>query len=110
MNNTQPPPVVPPVAGQTRQMEIGNWKPRTAKTLRGFFSVTLPSGMILHRLSLHERDDGSRWIGLPSQEYQTAQGERRFEKIVEFSSRGLGDRFVAEILAALDRHFTETHA
>lgn len=87
-----------------RETEIRNWRPHIQGTLRGFFSVRLSSGIVIHRMSLFQKADGQRSIGMPNREYQVG-GERRYEKVVELDPPELMPRFVDEVLAALDRHF-----
>jgi DNA-binding cell septation regulator SpoVG len=82
--------------------EISDWKAFTKNTLRGFFTVTMSSGMILHNCSLHVKNS-SRWIGMPSQKYTAKSGESSYKPIVEFSSHGAADRFRDAVLQALDR-------
>ena len=96
----------PPAAPAVREIQISNWRPRTKNTLRGFFSVTLPSGMILHDLMLCEKGD-SRWINLPTREYKDTQGQRSFANIIEFADEELYNRFRNAVMAALDRYFAE---
>src|SRR4051812_33092873 len=73
----------PTAAG--RAVSITNWASRAKNTLRGSFSVALPSGLILHECTLHTRD-GKRWIGLPARSYEQA-GERRWVRLIEFTDR-----------------------
>jgi hypothetical protein len=56
------------------------------KSLRGFFTATLPSGLVLHDLTLHERN-GERWIGFPAREWINAKGEKQYTRFAEFASR-----------------------
>jgi hypothetical protein len=85
------------------KITITNWQPRIRNTMRGFFSATLPSGMILHRLMLHERGE-SRWVGLPGREWVNERGGKEFANLIEFRDRATGDRFRAALLQALDRY------
>jgi hypothetical protein len=89
-------------AGQ-RSITVAAWKPRTQNTLRGFFSATLPSGMVLHNLTLHEKGE-ARWVGLPSREWTNDQGLKQYAKLVEFSDRKTANRFRDAVLEALDEH------
>ena len=81
--------------------QISDWKPFTKNTLRGFFTVKTPSGMVLHNCSLHVKN-GSRWVGLPAQKYTAKSGETSFTPIVEFVSREAANRFRDAVLAALE--------
>lgn len=80
---------------------VSNWRTFERNTLRGFFDVTLPSGMILRGCSLHEKNRG-RWVGLPSTKFKKADGSFAFTPTVEFSSREAADGFRDLVLAALD--------
>ena len=88
---------------------IANWEPRIKNTLRGFFSATLPSGMILHHLSLHEKGE-NRWIGLPAREWSNSQGIKQYAKLIEFRDRATADRFRDALLGALDQYLAEVEA
>ena len=89
--------------GGHRDILISGFRPHQKNSLKAFFTATLPSGMVLHNLTLHERE-GVRWIGLPAQSYVDEQGQRQFTRIIEFATRASADKFRDEILAALDRH------
>lgn len=88
------------------QIEISNWKPLVKNTLKGFFSLTLPSGMILHDCMLHEKNQ-SRWISLPARPWTDNQGKTQFARFIEFSTPEIETHFKNQVLAALDRHFAE---
>ena len=96
-----------PPLGPRREARILEWRPYEKNTLRGFFSVRLASGLILHSLMLHERNE-RRWIGYPSREWTNPEGEKQYTPIVEFEDPGTANRFRDEMLAALDRHFAQT--
>jgi DNA-binding cell septation regulator SpoVG len=78
-------------------LTISNWKRFEKNTLRGLFTVTLPSGMIIHKVSLHEKN-GQRWIGLP---YEKREGDTAFKPLVEFTSRSVADSFRRQVVDAL---------
>ena len=48
--------------GGHREITIRDWKPLFKNTLRGFFSVDLPSGLRIHSLSLHQKGGAIRMI------------------------------------------------
>lgn len=89
--------------GVHREITISDWKPLSKNTLRGFFSATLPSGMVLHNLMLHQKG-AIRWVGFPAREWTNNQGEKQYAKLIEFTDRGTADRFRDSVLDALDRH------
>jgi len=89
--------------GGHREIIIADWKPRIQNTLRGFFSATLPSGIVLHNLMLHEKGE-TRWIGVPAREWTNDQGTKQYAKLIEFRDRATANRFRDALLEALDRH------
>ena len=42
-----------------------DWRGLERNTLRGFFRLTLPSGIQINDCTFHEKGE-SRWIGLPN--------------------------------------------
>jgi hypothetical protein len=86
-----------------REITIADWKPHEKNTLKGFFTATLPSGLIFHDLMLHQKG-ASRWIAFPSREWKDAEGNRQYARFVEFASRRVADRFRDAVLAALDKY------
>jgi hypothetical protein len=92
--------------GGHREIIIADWNPRSKNTLKGFFSATLPSGMVLHNLMLHQKGE-SRWIGLPAREWSNEQGAKQYAKLIEFRDRETADLFRDKVLAALDKHLAE---
>jgi hypothetical protein len=105
-SSTQNPKPAEGNGGHQNNITIADWKPHSKNTLVGFFSATLPSGLVLHDLMLHERN-GARWISFPAREWKDARGQRQFARFIEFSSRAASDRFRDAVLAALDKHLAE---
>jgi DNA-binding cell septation regulator SpoVG len=95
-----------PDNGGHRSIIIADWKPHTKNTLRGFFSATLPSGMVIHNVTVHEKGE-ARWISLPSREWTNDQGIRQFAKLIEFTDRATANKFRDQVLDALDKHLAE---
>lgn len=87
--------------------QIRNWRPRESGSLRGFFSVVMPSGLIVNDCQLLEKAD-RRWINLPSRQYEV-RGERKFAPVVEFTDRDAEDRFCGQALNALERLLAEAN-
>jgi hypothetical protein len=48
-------------------LKISDFKPAQKNTLRGYFDLTLDTGMQIRGCTYHVRD-GRRWIGLPSRQ------------------------------------------
>jgi hypothetical protein len=87
---------------------ISDWKPRVSNSLRGFFTVTPPSGLVLHELSLHTKD-GTWWLGFPAKPMVIDGNVQRDEggkvrygaPLISFASRQARDRFNAQVIEAL---------
>ena len=90
-------------ADGNREIRISNWRPYQKNTLQGFFTASLPSGLVFHELMLHERN-GSKWIAFPAREWKNAAGEKQYARFVEFRDRESADRFRDAVLMALDEH------
>lgn len=90
--------------GGNHGIQIANWRPYQKNSLQGFFSASLPSGLIFHELMLHARE-GSRWIAFPAREWKNAAGERQYARFIEFRDRESNDRFRDSVLQALDQYF-----
>ena len=93
-----------PAAGADghRSIIVADWKPLIKNTLRGFFTAILPSGIVIHNLTVHEKGE-ARWIGLPSREWTNDQGEKQYAKLIEFADRRTADKFRDQVLEALER-------
>ncbi len=79
---------------------ISEWKDINKNTLKGVFTLHLPSGMLIHGCMLHVKND-SRWIGLPAREYQM-NGVKQFARIIEFDSKERHEQFQAAALEAVE--------
>jgi hypothetical protein len=71
---------------------ILNFKAFEKNSLRGFFDVEPPSGMILSGCTLHE-SHGKFWVALPARPYAKADGSQSWVKIVDFRDKAPGYRF-----------------
>jgi hypothetical protein len=86
-----------------------------ARTVLGFLSIELPSGMILNGCKVMVGPNGARWIALPAVKQTDVQGNPRTDAngkpvsnhYVEFRDRATRDRFQAPILEALRREHPE---
>ena len=90
------------MTAMARGFAVREWKPFEKNTLRGFLSLELPSGMIIHGCTLHQKN-GSRWIGLPAREYQK-EGERAWSPLAEFVDRETREGFQQLALEAIDEY------
>ena len=93
--------------GGCREIKILNWRAHSKNTLIGFFSARLPSGMVLHNLMLHQKNE-ARWIGFPAREWTDQAGVKQFARFVEFADRDAAIRFRDQVLDALDKHLAGT--
>jgi hypothetical protein len=80
---------------------IGNWRQYTSGSLRGWFSLTLPSGLTIHNCQLFEKN-GARWVGLPSTKFTSKDGAVTFKPIVEILDKTAAAEFRNLALEALD--------
>lgn len=82
---------------------ILSWRPfcNDARTLRGFFSVELPSGLVLHGCKLMVGPKGQPWIAPPATKREVPDGKPIWDPIVDFRDRETRDRFTAAVLDAL---------
>jgi hypothetical protein len=86
-----------------------DFKAVTKNSLRGFVTLILPSGLVIHDCSLHEKD-GRRWIGLPGKpqldrdgrQRKDANGKPLFIVILEIEDRNAKTAFQRQALAAVD--------
>jgi hypothetical protein len=92
-----------------RLIVASDWRSVERNTLRGFFSLKLPSGLVLRECSLHEQGE-KRWVGLPGKPQLDEDGRQRigadgkklYTPIVELS-RERREAFQVAALAAVDR-------
>src|SRR5690242_2445521 len=96
---------------------VSEWKPRQSGSLRGFCTVQLPSGMILHEVSIHARN-GSWWaspaskpmIGKDGTALRDADGKTRNAPVVSFDNKQTRDRLSQSVVEALHRAHPEVFA
>ena len=86
--------------GGPRTITVCNWKPLNNGSLRGFLTLTLPSGVVIHNCQLIETG-GRRWVGLPSRRFLTAGGKAHYEPIIEFATRKARRNFERTALEAV---------
>jgi hypothetical protein len=101
---------LPQIDGNHRgpQARVLAFKPFEKNTLRGFFDLELPSGMILAGCTLHEKDN-KYWVGLPAKPYMAADGSQSWVKIIDFRDAKTRARFQEEV-TPLARNAYEHHA
>jgi hypothetical protein len=88
--------------GRRLEFWASDWKPYSKKSLLGFLSLNLPSGLIFFHCRLHQKG-GARWIGLPTQQYKKSDGSICYIRLIEFSSEEKARLFQEAALRAVDR-------
>src|ERR1035441_5923495 len=73
-------------SGGFRTITVCNWKPLDHGSLRGFLTLTLASGVVIHNCPLLEAG-GRRWGGVPAWRFLTADSKVHYEPIIEFATR-----------------------
>ena len=68
---------------------IKEWRPYTSGSLQGFFSVELPSGLEIRKMSFHRKEDGSSWASFPQERYEK-DGEIKYAAIVRIEDKPVG--------------------
>jgi hypothetical protein len=88
-----------------------DWRARNRNTLKGFLTLTLPSGLALRECSYHEQGT-KRWVGLPGRpqldpdgrhRIDPATGKKSYVAIVEVVGKEARERFQKAAVAAIDR-------
>ena len=90
------------------QIHVRDWKPmQKGASLQGFLTLTFRSGLVIHNCTYHRREDGARWVGLPSRQYTKQDGSTSWVPIVEFVDKEAYTKFQNLAKNAIDRYFTE---
>lgn len=90
------------------QIFVSDWRPLRRDALRGFCTATLPSGMVLHEISVLV-SNGKSWASPPSKPMVDRDGramlddngKRRYQQLIEFATEEIRDRFSSAVVAAL---------
>jgi hypothetical protein len=90
-----------PSPAVSHQFIASDFKRFEKNTLRGFFCLTLPSGLRIKECSYHQRDDKS-WIGLPAKPWTKQDGTISYVNILEFVDKETQYSFQRHALAAID--------
>jgi len=92
-------------------MNAMNWRRVEKNTLRGFFDLVLPSGIVVKGCTFHRKDDAS-WVGLPASPQLDRDGKAlitpktgkiAYTAVIEIPDRPTRDKFQAQALAAVER-------
>ena len=86
---------------------ISDWKPLRRGSLRGFATVSMPSGMTVHEVSIMQ-SNGRAWASPPSKpmikDGKTIvddDGKTKYVPLIEFVSKSVRDRWSSSIVDAL---------
>jgi hypothetical protein len=100
-----PAPIAPGASTHAR-MRLRVWRPMRRNTLRGFASVTLPTGLDIDDVAVHV--SGSRsWASMPARPMLDAggralrddSGKIRYAQPVRWSTHGLASTFGQKVVA-----------
>lgn len=100
-SNQRPNGAVAPPAGP-QQFIASDWKPFEKNTLRGFCTITLPSGLVIKDCSYHRYEDGRRWVSMPGKPYTGKNGAVTYTNILDFTSKEAKAKFQQMALEAVD--------
>ena len=90
------------------QIDVNEWKPLARNSMRGFMTVTLPSGMVVHDIVVHVTN-GQPWAAPPSKQMigrdggalKDANGKGRYSPVISFADKATRDRWSDAVIAAL---------
>lgn len=84
-------------------IECMKFKSLQRGTLQGFADLELPNlGIQVFGCSVHQKN-GQRWVNLPSKEYETEGGEKKYLSVVRFIEGDKLKKFSEEALKAVDK-------
>ena len=63
----------------------------------------LPWKLTLHEVKIFEKG-ANRWLGLPSREYISDTGEKKYIELITFDNEGVKNRFRNQIMGAIDKY------
>lgn len=82
-------------------MEIKHFKRLSEGVVEGEFTVILPKvGVILRKCRVLKKDDGNRWIGLPSFSFEK-DGQKKWCTYFQFQDINVQKEFLNRVLEAL---------
>lgn len=83
-------------------MILREFRPYRKNTLHGFATVELSNGLVIHDISMHEKN-GKRWVGFPGVPqlqdgmHRHVDGKPQYKRVLEWTSKGRSDRFSEEV-------------
>lgn len=89
-------------------LRLLKWAPRVndARTMRGFLSVQMPSGLIVRDLRLMVGANGQHFLAMPAVKI-VRNGQTSWSDILDFADRTTRDKFQGPILDALRQQHPE---
>lgn len=66
----------------------------------------IPWKLTLHEIKIFEKGT-NRWLGMPSREYNTEMGEKKYIDLITFDNEGIKNRFRSQIMGAIDKYLAE---
>jgi DNA-binding cell septation regulator SpoVG len=86
--------------GGHRRITVSNWKPLDRGSLRGFLTLSLPSGFVINNCQLIDTGH-SQWIGMPARCIVAADGSKHYAPTVEYVTKRARRRFEKAALDAV---------
>ena len=90
------------VSGGHRRISVSNWKPLNKGSLRGFLTLSLPNGLIIHNCRFLEVGERS-WVGLPALCFQAADGSINYRPVLDYKTKSARRNFEQAALHAVER-------
>jgi hypothetical protein len=96
-------------AAATSRLRLDDVRVRHQNTLRAFASATLPNGLSISDISIHEKN-GKRWASLPSKPVLDAEGrhavddagKKKWVPVLRWRDRALADEFGRRVVALVE--------
>jgi len=88
-------------------IEVLEFKKMEKGSLKGFAKILIPQwGLIIDGITLWENERGS-WINMPSREYENDAKEKKYAKLVSFSTPELNKRFLDAVKKAIQKYLVD---
>lgn len=89
---------------------ITDWKPIARNSLRGFFTATMPSGLVFHEVAAHT-SNGKKWVSPPSKPMvgkdgvalKDENGKVKYSPLISFSDKATRDKWSSAVVNALEQ-------
>jgi hypothetical protein len=82
------------------KLVVSSWKRIDRGALLGSFSVTLSSGLQIHKVRLFDQG-GAQWIGMPCEKYRADNGSPVYTPLIDFISAAVQKRFREQVSEAI---------